>query len=224
MSSPTRNPPASSAAFQFSPNSFRLTASSLSKPTRALPQGSLALPRKSGRQRNFLRHPADREVANHAVALAGAADGLAREGERRKLFHVEKVGRAQVCVAILLVGVDAGGLDRHRHRGRPRVALVEFQCALELVETAPDFGYEVADLEQDLRVGLVNLVAGHGVLLRTTGGGARRPPWYASIPSRRTTAAEPVERTNIFPGGGSRQDARLLRVDSRQQIAGFCAS
>ena len=44
-SSPTRKPPASSAAFQFRPKSFRLIVTSVSKPTRALPHGSLAAPR-----------------------------------------------------------------------------------------------------------------------------------------------------------------------------------
>src|SRR5262249_46702970 len=44
-SSPTRNPPVSSAVFHISPKSFRLIVSSVSKPTRVLPQGSFASPR-----------------------------------------------------------------------------------------------------------------------------------------------------------------------------------
>src|SRR4051812_10316646 len=65
-----------------------------------------------GVERHLARRAADREVADdpEAVALVrpGAFDPAALEGNRRELLHVQEVGRAQVLVALLDAGVDAG--------------------------------------------------------------------------------------------------------------------
>ena len=116
-SSPTRKPPISSGAFHIRPKSLRLSVISASKPTLLVAPGILRLAEVRHRQRDLLRDAADRQVADHVVAFAALLDDpLALEGDVRELLDVEEVGRAQVRVAIRLVGVDARRLDRELDR------------------------------------------------------------------------------------------------------------
>ena len=82
----------------------------------------------------------------------------ADEGQGATLLRVEEVGGAEVTVALLVVGVDRGGLDGDRDRGLQRV-LGGDELATELVERAPDLAHQVPGGEGD---GAVRRVDGPG--------------------------------------------------------------
>ena len=87
---------------------------------------------------------------------AGLLDGGGGEGDLRVLVHREEVVAAQVAVALLVAGVDAGGLDGQLRGGLGEVVGVDDGAALELVELAADLGdHRVAGHEPDAGVGLV---------------------------------------------------------------------
>jgi len=73
-----------------------------------------------------------------AVDLEGfAVDGLDAvelEGDLGVLLRLEEVGRAEVVVAHLRPGVDAGDVDRHLAAGLGDVVLRPLEVALERVE------------------------------------------------------------------------------------------
>src|SRR4029079_706828 len=104
--------------------------------------------------------------ALHASARQRPGDGEAAGGERHDLFalegdlrvvgDVEEVGRAQVLVALRGIGIDALGVDGELDGAGLRVLRVHLHGALEGVELAAYLGDEVADLEADGRVLLVD--------------------------------------------------------------------
>src|SRR6185437_2481437 len=63
------------------------------------------------RERDWLGHAMDGEIAGHAVAIAVRADLRGAEGQGRVLLGVEEVGAAQVRIALRLASVEARGLD-----------------------------------------------------------------------------------------------------------------
>ena len=82
--------------------------------------------------------------------------------EQREPLDVEEVGRAQVLVALRLVGVDALRPDGE---GRPTslgVIRGKRHGAVEVGEAAADLRDQVADLERRLGMGGVNLVGLEG--------------------------------------------------------------
>ena len=89
-------------------------------------------------------------IRNSSVVERLDARGL--EAQLGELGGVEEVGRAQVIVALRLVGVDRLGLDRAVDLGAGQV-LADLERALELGELTADGGdAHVLDGEADLRV------------------------------------------------------------------------
>ena len=92
-------------------------------------------------------------VPGHAYAGGG-------EGDLRVLVHREEVVAAQVAVALLVAGVDAGGLDGHLDLGVLELLAGGDRGALELVERAADLGHHrVPGDEAQAAVGRVDGVA-----------------------------------------------------------------
>src|SRR5581483_10147781 len=93
----------------------------------------------------------DRQLAGRLLAVEAGRD----EGHRAVVLHVEKVGRAEVAVALGVAGVDrvqvdggvGGGVGQSRTRG---------EGALELLELAADLRHQVANGEADLGVARVD--------------------------------------------------------------------
>src|SRR5262249_35020987 len=78
-----------------------------------------------GLEHHAARHIADGELAVNPVSAAGFFDARALVAELREFLDVEKISRAHLAVAIVVSGVDAGGVDRHLHRGTQKIPLVE---------------------------------------------------------------------------------------------------
>ena len=81
----------------------------------------------------------------------------ALEGDLRVLLDVEEIRGAEVLVALLVVGVDARGIDRAVDRALLRRVGIELDLAVELVETTGHVAEEVADLEAHVGVRRVDL-------------------------------------------------------------------
>ena len=104
---------------------------------RWLPPGSLAKPRNVTGSVTSLETPCMVRVpVTLYCVLAGRRDLRALEGDLRILLGVEEVGRAQVLVAIRVVGVDRGGLDREDDRGHLGLGRVGLDGPLEVGEAA----------------------------------------------------------------------------------------
>ena len=103
---------------------------------------------------------------------AGLLDVGGDEGDLRVLLHGEEVVAAQVGVALLVAGVDAGGLDGQLTGRLGEVGAVDDRAALELVELAADLGdHRVPGDEPDAGVGRVEDV-GAGQVGQGGGDGA----------------------------------------------------
>ena len=99
--------------------------------------------------------------AGHRVArVAGLGDLRAGEGDLGVLLGVEEVFGTKVLVAILVLGVDAGGLDAENDGRRVEVRKVCRDGAVEIGELAAGFGNQVTDLEAHVGVGLVDGIIG----------------------------------------------------------------
>ena len=98
----TSTPPASSAAFQLTPQSLRLMTTEPSKPMRALPNGSVGRALELERDRDRLGDAADGQVAGDLEVVAAVVLDRGRdEGDLRVVLDVEEVVGAQVLVALL---------------------------------------------------------------------------------------------------------------------------
>ncbi len=88
------------------------------------------------------------------------------EGDVGVFLRLEEIGRAEVVVAHLRPGVDAGDVDRHFALGLGDVVLGPLEIALERVEL-PTHGCnrEVLGGEANVRMRFVDLVSDHLVLL-----------------------------------------------------------
>jgi hypothetical protein len=110
-SSPTRNPPASSATFQFRPKSLRLIFAVAERPIRVLPHGSF--PPGVGPlhvEQHFASDAVNRQVARYPeFALALAFHARRGESHLRVLLHFEEVGTLQVRVALGVARIDRRG-------------------------------------------------------------------------------------------------------------------
>src|SRR5262245_19859872 len=98
------------------------------------------------------RHAVEREGARHLALLTAridVANARALERDLRKLLDVEEVRGAQMVVALLDVGVDAGRVDRSLHFGLRGALVVIDDLAVEHLEASGDRGEEVADVELD---------------------------------------------------------------------------
>jgi hypothetical protein len=103
-----------------------------------------------------------------AVADAGGA-----EGHRRVGVGLEEVGRAEVVVALGVVGVDGGQLDGGGHRGGQRIRC-QGEFALEAGEVAADLAdHQVADGEGHIGVAGIDRV-GPGDITGDLHGSGRR--------------------------------------------------
>ena len=98
-----------------------------------------------------------RSPVSSRVVVAGLVDAGGDEGDLRVLLDGEEVVAAQVAVALLVAGVDAGGLDGQLRGGLGEVVGVDDGGALELVERAADLGdHRVPGDEPDAGVGRVD--------------------------------------------------------------------
>src|SRR4029450_11733279 len=85
------------------------------------------------------------------------ADVGGDEGDLGVLLHGEEVVAAQVGIALLVAGVDAGRLDGQLAGRLGQVGAVEDRVALEVVERAADLGdHRVPGDEPDTGVGRVD--------------------------------------------------------------------
>ena len=102
ISSPTRMPPVSSAAFQVRPKSLRLIFVVAESRTRVFPQGSFAGRRRSfDREHNLARDAMDGQVAGYGqFVIAGPLHAVDLKVSVRKLFHIEEVRALQVRIAL----------------------------------------------------------------------------------------------------------------------------
>ena len=83
-----------------------------SRPARSSPYGIGLDADELERNGYGLRHVTDRQLTGDDVgAFVDLVDGRGDETDLRVGLHVEEVRRAQVLVATLAAGVDAGGLD-----------------------------------------------------------------------------------------------------------------
>ena len=126
ISSPTINPPASSAAFQVSPKSLRLIFVVADTPIRVLPHGSFAAARRSlHRERHAAGHALDRQVArHHQLPIRLQRDVRRLQVHRRKLLGVEEVRALQMGIAALIPCVDRRNLDRGLHARLRQIRLI----------------------------------------------------------------------------------------------------
>src|SRR5581483_3797980 len=179
----------------------------------------------------------DREVALDGVAaLAGVADRPALVGHGRPGLGVEEVAGAEVAVALLVAGVDAGRADRDRDRGFIGV-LADLDGAGHVRETAPDLrDHQVADGEADLAVTGVERVGpggGHfGAVNRADGGiGGRGGQAHGGSPPVRVILStqslltqamysSTVARARIIPGIVEHEMSRPLE-DERLTAVGL---
>src|SRR6185312_646332 len=124
-----------------------------------LPPGILGLPQPLDGDGDRLRDVTDREVAGHGQLVAARRRDLgALEGELGKLLGIEEVGRLEVAVALLVVGRDARGVDRHLDARLRPVLFIQRQRSLPLEEPPAHLGdHHVANGEGDVGVGLVDL-------------------------------------------------------------------
>src|SRR5262249_13898822 len=106
------------------------------------------------------------QLADEPEALVGGGlDASRPESELGKARDVEKIRRADVSVALRVVGVDAAGIDLRRDGRGLCVAFVEAQLGAPAIESAPDFGDQhVPDDEADRRVSNVDGPRPHGSL------------------------------------------------------------
>src|SRR5262245_28624570 len=114
--------------------------------------GALPLAEEARVEDNRARHAVKREVSAHFPFFAARIDVArprALEGDLRKLFGVEEVRGAQMAVALLDVGVDAGGIDRSLHLGLGGALFVIDDLALEHLEAPGHGGEEMAHVELD---------------------------------------------------------------------------
>src|SRR5207244_180408 len=106
---------------------------------------------------------------DEAVAVGTHAGGAERHG--RVGLDVEEVARANVVVALLVVGVDRAQVDGGVHRRVERV-LAGDDLTLEGGEAPPYLGHhQVTDAEGDVRVDRVDR-PGSGHVARDLGPGA----------------------------------------------------
>src|SRR5882724_997397 len=88
-------------------------------------------------ERDAARHAAYGEVTDQPVAiLRQLFDAPALEAQLRELLDVEKVGRAQVVVALLRSRVDARSVDGRLHGRARQVVFIELDGAAVLDEAA----------------------------------------------------------------------------------------
>ena len=80
------------------------------------------------------------------------------EGDRGVLLHIEKVGAAQMPIAALLTGIDAGGINGDGHRGVLPLGRVELHVGIPPPEEAMRAEHARVGHEIDLRVRLVDRV------------------------------------------------------------------
>src|SRR5205085_239691 len=96
----------------------------------------------------------DGQVAGHCVVVrASGFDARALEGDRRVLVDLQEVRAAQIAVTLLVVGLDARGLDVNRHRGGCRVVWIDLTAGRDFAEVTADGHHpEVLDREFDLKM------------------------------------------------------------------------
>ncbi len=113
------------------------------------------------------------DVAGDAVGVvAGFLDFFALERDFRVLAGVEEIGAAEVVVAALVVGVDAGGFDGEGDAAVGGVFGVPFDLGVEIVEAAEDVGdVAVFDFEEDVGVDDVGGVGFDGGVRGNRGNG-----------------------------------------------------
>ena len=107
------------------------------------------------------------------LVVAVVLDRGRDEGDLRVGGDVEEVVGADVVVALLVAGVDAGDLDRDVHRGVARVVTVDGGGAVELVERTTHLRHHrVPRDEAETAVRRVDRVgAGEGAEVRGGRGG-----------------------------------------------------
>ncbi len=99
------------------------------------------------------------------MRLVDRLDPRALERQIGILVDIKEVGRAQVIVAVVALGVDAGRLDLDIDPRVGRVLLVELDRAAEALEPAAHLrDHHMPNGKLDVRMCEINL-PGHGVLL-----------------------------------------------------------
>src|SRR5690606_14670284 len=88
-----------------------------------------------GLEHDFLRHPANGQVADHAeLPVALRLHPTAPEGDLRVVLHIEKVRGTEMIVPLLLAGVDARHADLDLDRGTRDIVLVQDNGAAHIAE------------------------------------------------------------------------------------------
>jgi len=139
MSSPTRIPPVSRAAFHVKPKSLRLILVLAETPIRVFPQGSF-----------------DRQFS-----LARDVDAGRLEVQGGKLFNVEEIGALQVSIALFIAGLNGGGFDGGLDAIVCRVRFIPDQHSRNPGEVAFHVGdHHVLDLELSRGMSRVDVPGG----------------------------------------------------------------
>src|SRR6266849_924311 len=97
------------------------------------------------RNRNLLRHAVHRKRANGNKVLFLLHDLAALKGDLRILLNFEEIGRAEVLIASLNTGIDAGRFDRGGYGRLCDSRLIEVEVDTKVREFAPDAGNTVKD-------------------------------------------------------------------------------
>jgi hypothetical protein len=132
-SSPTTKPVSRRSAFQLTPKSWRREADP------RVVEGRAALAQIADVQGHGAGHPANRQIARHAVLMPGHRHhARGAEQDPWMLRHVEEVRAAQVVVAPGLTRPERRGIDARLGPRVLRVVGIEFERPLEVLEGPPD--------------------------------------------------------------------------------------
>jgi hypothetical protein len=109
-------------------------------------------------QRDRVRLAVHRQIAGQAGGiLSGHLDLRRFQFDGRIFRRVQEIRPAQMLVALVVIGVDAVGLNRQFDFGILRRRLVEREAAGDILELADHVGIaEMIDQEDDIRVRLVD--------------------------------------------------------------------
>jgi hypothetical protein len=160
--SPTSQPPASSATFQFSPKSFRLNEVAALKALAllALHILDLAVDTCPVRQTCYVTNgeiACDRKVILAKLTFVPRAIG--------EVGDIEEVRRTEMTVALVVAGIDAGGLEGDVDDRRLEILAVDGDLAIKGLEAALHIGnHHVLGDELDGGMRWIKLPGGHAAL------------------------------------------------------------
>ena len=152
------------------------------EPCARVPPGVFCGAIKCPGQRHFFGHTTQSEVADHRIGVSLFLVTLHLIGHGRELLHIEEVGVAQMGVALFLVGINRGRLNRGFDRFKGFGVCVHDDEAFIVHESSRCFGYDhVTHTKLDDRVIGIDIPPGH---FRLDAQGGQREQAYADQPDR----------------------------------------